>query len=140
MADRGYKVDHVPPDSRALMDDLLATATNDRRFLTDEQIEQAAGKVSAAEYRQWFDRLEPETREQLTKDWGLPPGDVFNYDGHLLVPGMLNGNIFITVQPPRGSAKIRGSSTILRIVRRPTIIWPITIGYGISGKRMPWCM
>lgn len=108
MADRGYKVDHVPPDSRALMDDLLATATNDRRFLTDEQIEQAAGKVSAAEYRQWFDRLEPETREQLTKDWGLPPGDVFNYDGHLLVPGMLNGNIFITVQPPRGFSEDPG--------------------------------
>lgn len=33
---------------------------------------------------------------------GAPLGDVFHYDGDPLVPGMPNGNIFITVQPPGG--------------------------------------
>ncbi|HEY3425051.1 MAG TPA: cobaltochelatase subunit CobN [Negativicutes bacterium] len=102
MANRGYKVDHIPPDSQTLMNELLAQATNDRRFLTDEQIKQAPGKVSAEQYQQWFAGLPVENQEQLTKDWGTPPGDVFHYEGTLLVPGMLNGNIFITVQPPRG--------------------------------------
>ncbi|MEN6413581.1 MAG: cobaltochelatase subunit CobN [Veillonellales bacterium] len=102
MAGRGYKVDHIPADSQAFMNDLLAAATNDRRYLTEQQIEQAAGKVSDAQYREWVDNIAPENREQLTRDWGEPPGDVFHYDGQLLVPGRLNGNIFITVQPPRG--------------------------------------
>ena len=39
---------------------------------------------------------------QLKRDWGDPPGEVFNYEGELLIPGMLNGNVYITVQPPRG--------------------------------------
>ncbi len=99
---RGYKVDHLPADSQALMNDLLSAATNDRRFLTEQQIEQAPGKISDTVYRHWFDKLAAENQEQLTKDWGEPPGDVFQYDGQLLVPGMLNDNIFITVQPPRG--------------------------------------
>ncbi|HWR09214.1 cobaltochelatase subunit CobN [Sporomusa sp.] len=102
MAQQGYRIDHIPPDSRALMDELLNAATNDRRFLTDSQITQAPGKVSAWQYREWFNGLEPATQAQLTTDWGIAPGDVFNYADQLLIPGMLNGNIFITVQPPRG--------------------------------------
>ncbi|BBB92161.1 MAG TPA: cobaltochelatase subunit CobN [Methylomusa anaerophila] len=102
MAARGYRVDHIPADSQTLMNELLAQATNDRRFLTDEQIENAPGKVSEVQYRQWFGELAAENQEQLRREWGAPPGDVFYYDGELLVPGMLNGNIFITVQPPRG--------------------------------------
>lgn len=102
MAARGYHIADLPADSRTLMDSLLAAATNDRRFLSDAVVEQAPGKVTAKQYRRWFDGLEPSAREQLIRDWGEPPGDVFNYEGNLLVPGMLNGNIFITVQPPRG--------------------------------------
>ena len=102
MVERGYQVATIPADSRELMDSLLATATNDRRFLSEAIVEQAVGKVTTAQYCQWFDLLETKTQAQLSKDWGEPPGDVFNYDGKLLIPGMLNGNIFITVQPPRG--------------------------------------
>lgn len=102
MAKLGYQVDDIPPDSRALMDSLLAAATNDQRFLSESLVEKAIGKVTATEYSRWFDLLENKTQAQLTKYWGEPPGDVFNYDEKLLVPGMLNGNIFIAVQPPRG--------------------------------------
>lgn len=108
MAERGYQVDTIPSDSRALMDSLLAAATNDRRFLSDTVVEQAPGKVTASEYREWFNVLATQTQAQLIKDWGQPPGDVFNYEEKLLVPGMLNGNIFITVQPPRGFSEDPG--------------------------------
>ena len=33
---------------------------------------------------------------------GEAPGEVFFYDDFLLIPGTMNGNIFITMQPPRG--------------------------------------
>ncbi len=38
----------------------------------------------------------------MLKDWGEAPGSVMEYDGDILVPGTMNGNVFITVQPPRG--------------------------------------
>lgn len=101
MVKRGYHVEHIPDDSRSFMNELVAHATNDRRFLTAEQIRQGE-KLSGEQYRRLFDTFAEETQTQLVRDWGKPPGDVFQYDGNLLVPGMLNGNMFITVQPPRG--------------------------------------
>ncbi|CAA7603229.1 magnesium chelatase/cobaltochelatase [Acididesulfobacillus acetoxydans] len=102
MLERGYRVDHIPADSRSFMNELVAHATNDRRYITDKQIKEADGKLSAEQYRKFFAALAEETQEQLRRDWGTPPGEVFHYDGNLLVPGMLNGNVFMTVQPPRG--------------------------------------
>lgn len=101
MAERGYRIDHIPADSQAFMQALIQQATNDRRFLSDEQIKLAA-KVSKEQYNEWFNQFVPQVQEQLMHDWGVPPGDVFQYDGQLLVPGLVNGNVFITVQPPRG--------------------------------------
>ncbi len=108
LAQQGYKVDHIPAGSSELMEELLAVATNDRRFLAESRIGGAAGQVTAGQYREWFHGLEPGTQTQLIKDWGMAPGDVFHYDGKLLVPGLLNGNIFITVQPPRGFSEDPG--------------------------------
>ncbi len=102
MKELGYKVDHIPVDSQTLMDELIDQVTNDRRYNNEEQICQAVGKVSDKQYQEWFATLASENQQQLIKDWGKAPGEVFHYDGQLIVPGMLNGNIFITVQPPRG--------------------------------------
>ncbi|MEN6567212.1 MAG: cobaltochelatase subunit CobN [Veillonellales bacterium] len=102
MKQRGYKVDHIPENSQAFMEELIAHATNDRRFITEKQIKEADGKLTAGEYEGFFAGLPEKTRQQMTRDWGEAPGQVFNYAGDLLIPGMLNGNVFITVQPPRG--------------------------------------
>jgi cobaltochelatase CobN len=102
MREVGYRVDRIPKDSRALLDELTAHATNDRRCLTESQIAAADGQLTRAQYQKWFNALEAETQAQLVKYWGEPPGEVFQYEGKLLIPGMLNGNIFITMQPPRG--------------------------------------
>ena len=101
MMERGYQVDRIPDDSQSFINELVEHATNDRTYITDKQIQEAE-KLSEQQYRQFFDALAEETQAQLVCDWGSPPGDVFQYDGSLLVPGMLNGNVFITVQPPRG--------------------------------------
>lgn len=101
MRERGYKVAYVPEDTKEFISQLTSNATNDRSMLTDKQLEQAQ-KISGAEYKDFFALMEKKVQEQLVKDWGEAPGSVMEYDGDILVPGTLNGNIFITVQPPRG--------------------------------------
>ncbi|HWR38614.1 MAG TPA: cobaltochelatase subunit CobN [Patescibacteria group bacterium] len=102
MQQSGYAVDNIPADSQSFMEELIRHATNDRRYLTDAQIAAADGQLTDEQYRSWFESTAPATQAQLARDWGEAPGDVFHYDGKILVPGMLNGNVFITVQPPRG--------------------------------------
>ena len=102
MAKGGYQVDHIPENGQAFIEELLAGVTNDRRFLTDKQISMAPARVTQAEYRRFFGRLPEQTQRELIRDWGEPPGEVFAYEHDLIVPGILNGNIFISVQPPRG--------------------------------------
>ena len=102
MRDVGYTVETIPEDSKAFMKLLTDNATNDRRFISAAQIKDAYGHLTAEQYARFFTKLPEKVRTQLTADWGDAPGDVFNYEGELLIPGTLNGNIFITVQPPRG--------------------------------------
>lgn len=63
---------------------------------------QLPNKLSGADYRKFFELQEEGVKAQLVKDWGEAPGEVMNYDDDLLIPGTMNGNIFVTVQPPRG--------------------------------------
>ncbi|MFC2469090.1 MAG: cobaltochelatase subunit CobN, partial [Negativicutes bacterium] len=102
MRDAGYTVATIPEDSKAFMKLLTDNATNDRRFISAAQVKDAYGHLTAEQYARFFTRLPDAVRAQLTADWGEAPGEVFNYEGDLLIPGTLNGNIFITVQPPRG--------------------------------------
>lgn len=115
MAANGYRVDTLPASGGELMEDLVAGVTNDRRFLTDEQIQRVAGKVSQDDYKTWFTGLADTTRDELIREWGLPPGDVFVAGDSLLVPGQINGNILLTVQPPRGFGEDAG-----KILHSPT--------------------
>lgn len=101
MQERGYNVEKIPTDTKEFIKQLTANATNDRSMLTEKQIE-AANKITKMQYQEFFNSMEKITQEQLVKDWGAAPGSVMEYDGNLLVPGTMNGNIFITVQPPRG--------------------------------------
>lgn len=102
MQEQGYTIDHIPEDSKSFMEEVIRCATNDRRFMTDEQVQQAIGKVSKDEYQLLFDTFSAKVKTQMIDCWGEPIGKVFNYDDHLLIPGIKNGNILITVQPPRG--------------------------------------
>lgn len=101
MRERGYNVAYVPEDTKEFISELTSNATNDRSMLTDKQLEQAQ-KISGAEYKEFFALMEKKVQEQLVKDWGEVPGSVMEYDGDILVPGTMNGNVFVTVQPPRG--------------------------------------
>lgn len=102
MAKQGYMVDNIPETSQSFIEEITAHATNDRRFMPESLIKNADGQLNSDEYRKFFEQQPEKTKSQLRHDWGEPPGDVFCYDDKILVPGMLNGNVYITVQPPRG--------------------------------------
>ena len=98
----GYTFYHVPEDGKELMEGLLAGITNDRRFLTETDMARAVGQVSKEDDAALFDSFAPQTQKELTAAWGEAPGTVFLYGDHLIVPGTINGNVLITMQPPRG--------------------------------------
>ena len=97
----GYKIDHIPVDGKAFITELTSNATNDKTMLTETQLENAQ-KLDGTEYKRFFDNIEQPVQQQMTNDWGAAPGNVMEYKHNLIVPGTINGNIFITVQPPRG--------------------------------------
>lgn len=101
MKEQGYRVASIPQDGKEFIRLLTSNATNDRAMLSEKQLA-AAQKITASQYKEYFAAMEPKVQAQLVKDWGEPPGTVMEYDGSLLVPGTMNGNVFVTVQPPRG--------------------------------------
>lgn len=98
----GYVIDHIPADRQEFIDELIAGPTNDRDYMNEAQIAAAYGRLDDADCRQYFATLPQKVQQRLKQDWGEAPGEVFHYDDYLMLPGTLNGNIFITMQPPRG--------------------------------------
>ena len=101
MRERGYKAEHIPADGREFIAVLTRNATNDKSMLSERQIAEASKLLDAA-YCKFHAALPERMQAELSKDWGEAPGEVMEFDGSLLVPGTMNGNIFLTVQPPRG--------------------------------------
>lgn len=102
MKEAGYQVDFIPEDTETFMKRLTAQATNDCSMLTEEQ-EAACQKVPKKLYCDFFAAFPEETRRQMEKDWGKAPGRVMTTEsGDILVPGLMDGHIFLTVQAPRG--------------------------------------
>jgi cobaltochelatase CobN len=100
---QGYRLDCMPESSQQLMDTIINGLTNDRRWASAEQLsDRAVAKIGCSQYIQWFNNVTTKVQGKMTHDWGKPPGTLFCYDDNLLVAGILNGNIFIGMQPPRG--------------------------------------
>jgi cobaltochelatase CobN len=103
LQEAGYKLDYLPEDGQVLIEDILDRVTNDRRWASAQELMQrAVDSVSPEQYCGWFQDLPEEVRDKMTECWGQPPGEVFCYGNKLLIPGIINGNIFIGLQPPRG--------------------------------------
>ncbi|MCA1684867.1 MAG: cobaltochelatase subunit CobN, partial [Planctomycetia bacterium] len=101
MAAAGYDVGPLPADGDALMHQLIDRCTNDEEFLTDDQLRGAVGHVSLATYDAWFNEL-PASSKAMINQWGVPLGTVGRIEDRLAIPGLIFGNIFVGIQPPRG--------------------------------------
>lgn len=115
MAKAGYKLEHMPENGAALIKEITDGITNDRRFLSDEQLNKAVGRVTKKEYLEWYDKQCSSVKSIMEAEWGAAPGDVFNHDDSLIVPGIINGNVYIGVQSPRGFGEDPG-----KIIHSPT--------------------
>ena len=103
--DLGYTVDHVPATSRELIDEILDNITNDMEWSSEERVrDKAADMVGLDEYLPEYRKLSEFNRKRMEASWGEPPGKVSVQDGRFVIPGIVNGNIYIGFQPLRSWA------------------------------------
>ncbi|MDR0842934.1 MAG: cobaltochelatase subunit CobN [Acidobacteriota bacterium] len=103
MKEDGYNVERTFENGDALAKEMLGRMTTDRRWMTPGKMAERAEAVADSEqYRPWHEKLPEQVRASMNEKWGDMPGNLFVHEGRLLFPGFLNGNIFISIQPPRG--------------------------------------
>lgn len=104
LIDQGLSTDYRFQSGADLIDRLRSAVTNDNRWRSDEQISSSVqAAVPAGLYQNWFCRLSTDVRLQMTESWGPAPGTVMVQDGQILLPGIINGHLFIGLQPLRSS-------------------------------------
>jgi cobaltochelatase CobN len=94
-------------DSDRLIHTLIAAGGQDPDWLTEEALAANPIRLSASDYREWFNTLPDDLRESMIEHWGPAPGELFvdrsvNPDGDIVIAAMEFGNIVLMVQPPRG--------------------------------------
>jgi cobaltochelatase CobN len=103
MQAEGYQVERTFGGGDALAHEMLSRMTCDRRWLPVDQLAaKAEARAGADHYRGWHEALPECIREKQAADWGEIPGDLFVHDNQMHFAGMRNGNVFLTIQPPRG--------------------------------------
>jgi len=100
----GYDVgEHIPEDSKELVDIMLAGLTNDTEWISQEEVKKrAVDMVDPEQYDEWYRELSDKVRERLESDWGKPPGDHYVVGKDIIVPGAIFGNVIVGFQPDRG--------------------------------------
>ncbi|MBO4798583.1 MAG: cobaltochelatase subunit CobN, partial [Candidatus Methanomethylophilaceae archaeon] len=98
----GYTAGDVPETGRSLADMLMAGVTNDPENMSDGEIEKnAPGLVSPGEYSRYYGSLSEYSRAKTEECWGKPMGEIMTTRGKAVIPGIVFGNILVTVQPVR---------------------------------------
>ncbi len=99
----GYAVERTYPDPQELAEAMLGGLTVDQRWLTPEAMAQrAAGLAGPEKHQPWREELPSANQEHLGKDWGPSPGQLFVHQEQVMINGVINGNLYIGIQPPRG--------------------------------------
>ena len=120
LKEAGYRVTDIPETGDELVHRIIERCSNDRDSLTEEQLRLAAGHVTGRQYGEWFAGFPEDVREELSGDWGDPPGSVYRTEvvpspsggglgwgrnpgvPALAIAGIDLGNVFVGLQPPRG--------------------------------------
>ena len=90
LKDAGYKVTDIPESGDELVHRIIERCSNDRDSLTEEQLRLAAGHVTARQYADWFATFPDDVTEELSRDWGEPPGQVYRTE---IVPSPSGGGL-----------------------------------------------
>ncbi|WP_312699130.1 cobaltochelatase subunit CobN [Sedimentibacter sp.] len=108
LKDRGYKVDTLYENTQELMEDVFRHCTNDEKWHTEAQLN-ATIRMTEDDYKPHYAKLNVSAREKIESYWGEPAGECMTCEDDrnkksLLIPGVINGNIFIGIQPQRNQA------------------------------------
>lgn len=99
----GVKIDYDFRDSNEIIDEIIKGVSNDKKWLSyDKVLEKSVDKIKKDKYRLWFSKLSRKVREEMESQWGEAPGEFMVYNETFPIPGILNGNVFIGLQPARG--------------------------------------
>ena len=102
LKDAGVRVDLTFSSGQELANRITAGLTNDLRWTSAEDMSaKAAAVVEPEVWRRWFGNLSGKVQEELERSWGGAPGEVMAHNGRLFIPGLLDGNVFIGLQPSR---------------------------------------
>jgi len=135
MKEAGYKLEWVPKNGKELIEEIMARkALPDFRWTTIEEIVEkggAAAKVSLERYLKWFSEFPAEVQEKVCSSWGNPKDlqkltgiqklSLGLYNGEIVIPGIITGNVFIGVQPKRGCAGSRCDGEVCKILHDPDV-------------------
>ncbi|MCT2593785.1 cobaltochelatase subunit CobN [Streptomyces sp. N2-109] len=98
----GYAISDYPDGGDELIHRLIAAGGHDVEWLTEEQLATSTARVPLADYRRWFDTLDPELRASMLEHWGEPPGSLYLDGEDIVLASLRFGNAVIMIQPPRG--------------------------------------
>lgn len=103
LQEQGYQVDNTFQEPESLAQAMVGGLTVDRRWMTmDKMAAKAADQVGLERTAPWTAGLPADNREHMAADWGPTPGTLFVHQDKVLINGMINGNVYLGVQPPRG--------------------------------------
>ncbi len=112
MAESGYRIERRYESGDELANELLQRMTCDRKWLTPDQMaDRAEATADRSVFMPWHEALPEIVRRKMTENWGEMPGELFVHEDRLLFAGLANGNVFLTIQPPRG--KLENPEAIL---------------------------
>ncbi len=103
LKDKGIYTDYDFEKPDDIIHKIIDTVSNDNTWLSEEEmIERSQDIITSEQYQTWYNDLPEKSHIQIEKDWGKAPGNYLVHDGQLPVPGIINGNVFIGLQPARG--------------------------------------
>ena len=99
----GIKTEYKFKDGNEIIQKIIKGVSNDQKWLTSEKVlEKSIDTIDKEKYLKWFDQLDEKVQKKMEEQWGKGPGEFMVYEDVLPVPVILNGNIFIGLQPARG--------------------------------------
>ncbi|MFJ5266472.1 cobaltochelatase subunit CobN [Streptomyces sp. NPDC088387] len=102
LREAGYGVSGYPSGGDELIHRLIEAGGHDVEWLTEDQLAAAPARVPLADYRAWFDKLEPALKEGMLEAWGEPPGSLYVDGDDIVLASLQFGNVVVMIQPPRG--------------------------------------
>ena len=105
-AQEGYILDHVPENGTELVNEIIDNITNDLEWSSSQRIrDKAVALIDNSCYLKEYEKLSEFNRRTIEESWGKPPGKISVDNGKFVIPGIVNGNIYIGFQPLRGWAE-----------------------------------